>query len=143
MANWPSCRPLATSRNFATVMLLAMFPPELTCVTAFFTDRCRIVAQPIPRRQGSLADEMQEGLDRLPEAFGGLDMRGVPAMRYFDQRSTGNAGSELVGEGRWRRRVAQADHDQRGIADRAKVGPSIEPGERAASRGRAFRPGST
>src|SRR6516164_2970795 len=26
-ANWPFCRPPATSRNFATVMLLGMFPP--------------------------------------------------------------------------------------------------------------------
>ena len=53
----------------------------------------------------------------------------------------GNAGGKFVGEGRRRRRVAQADHDQRGIADRAELGAAIEPGERAASRGEVFRPG--
>src|SRR4029077_16173857 len=86
-----------------------------------------------------LASEMQEGFDRLPEAFGILDMRRVPALRQFDQRSAGNAGGKFVGEGRWRRRVTQADHDQRGIANRAELGASIELGERAASSGEVFR----
>src|SRR5258708_7968525 len=113
MANWPSCKPLATSRNFATVML-AMFPPERMAGDGSFAGRCGIVAQPIPRRQGGSADEMQERLDRLPEAFGILDMRRVSALRQFDQRGTGNAGGKRVGEGRRGCRVAQADHDQRG-----------------------------
>jgi len=69
-------------------------------------------------------------------------MRRVPALRQLDQRGTGNAGGKFVREGRWRRRVAQADHDQRGIADRAELGASIELGERAASRGEIFRLGS-
>ena len=50
---------------------------------------------------------------------------------------------KFTGEGRRRRRVAQADHDQRGIADRAQLGPAIEPGERATGRGEVFRLGGT
>ena len=73
---------------------------------------------------------MQEGLDRLPEAFGILDMRRVPALRQLDQRGTANARGKFVREGRRRCRVAQADHDQRGIADRDEARASIEPGER-------------
>src|SRR5580700_12229892 len=88
-----------------------------------------------------LSGELQEGLDRLPEAFGSLDMRRVPALREFDQRGTGNAGGKFVREARWRGRVAQADHDQRGIADGAEARASIESGERAAGCGEIFRPG--
>src|SRR5277367_5788286 len=88
-----------------------------------------------------LSGELQEGFDRLPESLWILDMRRVSALRQLDQRGAGNARGKFVGEGRRRRRIAQADHDQRGIADRAERGASIEPSERAAGGGEMFRRG--
>src|SRR5258708_9823254 len=87
------------------------------------------------------AAELQERLDRFPESVWILDVRRVPAIGQLDQLGARYALSEFVGEGGRRCGVAQADHDQRRMAEVRQLGAHVETSEGAAGGGEVIRPG--